>query len=134
MPGPIRDRVHAYLAAVGEGRFDDLREMLHPDASFGGAISGSFEGREAFVGAFTRLSAILVRNDVREVVVEGDRAFVLYDFVTDTPVGPVLSGELITFEGELIRSSILLFDQRRWPEVMAEVARRAAAAPSTGQR
>ena len=98
--------------------------MLHPDATFGGTIAAPLEGREAFVGAFRRLGPIIARNDVREVVVEGDRAFVLYDFVTDTPVGPVLSGELLTFEDGLIRSSVLLFDQRRFPEVLQELARR----------
>jgi hypothetical protein len=34
-----------------------------------------------------------------DLVVEGDRAFVLYDFVTDTPVGPMLCGELPEYRG-----------------------------------
>ena len=125
MARSTRDLVTDYLAAVGERRFEDLGALLHPDATFGGTVAGRFEGREAFVDAFSRLGPIIARNDLREIVVEGDRAFVLYDFVTDTEVGPVLSAELVTCEGGLIRSSILLFDQRRWPEVMQELTRRA---------
>ena len=58
---------------------------------------------------------------------DGDQAFVLYDFVTDTAAGAVLSGELVRIEDGLIRSITLIFDWRRWPEVLQEVARRAAA-------
>ncbi len=68
---------------------------------------------------------MLKRNELRDVIVEGDRAFILYDFVTDTPAGRVLTGEVLTFEDRLIRKITLLFDWRRWPEVVAEVQRRA---------
>jgi hypothetical protein len=33
---------------------------------------------------------IIVRNDIKQLIVEGNKAFVLYDFVTDTVVGSVL--------------------------------------------
>jgi hypothetical protein len=36
----------------------------------------------------------------------------------------VLSGELLTVDDGLIRSSTLLFDWRRWPEVMTEFQQR----------
>lgn len=39
----------------------------------------------------------------------------------------VLSGELVRIEDGLIRSITLIFDWRRWPEVLRGVARRAAA-------
>jgi hypothetical protein len=44
----------------------------------------------------------------------------------------VLSGELITFQDGLIRKITLLFDLRRWPEVVAEIQRRTPASTAAG--
>ncbi len=126
MGGTVQDLVRGYVTAAGEGRIDRLEELVHPEATFGGTVMTETTGREAFVQGFRNLAPIVVRNEIRDIVVEGDRAFVLYDFVTDTPVGPVLCGELVTVENGLIRSSTLIFDWRRWPEVIAELQRRAA--------
>ena len=51
------------------------------------------------------------------MIVDGVDAFVLYDFVTDTDVGAMLCGEYVNTDYGLIRSSTLIFDWRRWPEV-----------------
>ena len=125
MTKTIRDRVIDYNRAFGERRLDDLREMLHPDLEFDGTVKPTM-GRDAYMSGLPRLVSVLLRNDIKDVIVDGDRAFVLYDFVTDTPGGNVLSGELLTFEDGLIRKITLLFDWRRWPEVVAEIQRRAA--------
>lgn len=127
MYGTVRDLVGEYVKAAGEGRVGRLEELVHREATFGGTVKTEATGREAFVQGFRNLAPIVVRNEIRDIVVDGDRAFVLYDFVTDTPVGPVLCGELLTVEDALIRSSTLIFDWRRWPEVMAELQRRNAA-------
>ncbi len=71
-----------------------------------------------------RLSPAIVRNDIRTILVEGNQAFILYDFVTDTPAGAVLSGELLTIDGDRIRSITLLYDMRRWPEFLQSLAGR----------
>lgn len=84
-------------------------------------MKGEARGRAAFVQGFRNLGPILVRSEVRDLVVDEGRAAVLYDFVTDTAVGPVLSAEFLTIEDGLIRSRTLLFDWRRWPEVMQEL-------------
>ncbi len=42
----------------------------------------------------------------------------------DTPAGAVLTGELLELEDGRIRSITLLFDWRRWPEVLRELERR----------
>jgi hypothetical protein len=70
------------------------------------------------------LGPIIVRNDIKQLIVEGNKACMLYDFVTDTVVGPVLTGELLTVDDGRIRSITLLFDWRRWPEVLQELDRR----------
>jgi len=128
MSDSVRELVLDYVSAAGGRNLDRLAEVVHPDATFGGTIEAEARGREAFVQGFRNLGPIIERNDVREVVVEGTHAAVLYDFVTDTPVGPVLSAEFLTIEDGLIKSSVLLFDHRRWPEVVKALQDRRAAA------
>ena len=126
MSTDVRSLVTEYVEAVGERRFDRVAELVHPDASFGGTVKNEVHGAEAFVDGFRQLGPILDRTVIRHLVVEGDDAFVLYDFVTDTDAGAVLCGEYVTTGDGLIRSSTLIFDWRRWPEVMQELARRSA--------
>jgi hypothetical protein len=128
MSNSVRDLVMGYVSAAGDKRFDRLAELVHPNATLDGTVKAQARGAEAFVEGFRNLGPIIARNEVRELIVEGDRAFVLYDFVTDTPVGPVLCGELLTVDGELIKSSTLIFDWRRWPEVLHELQARTGSA------
>jgi hypothetical protein len=131
MSPSLSDLVKQYVLSVGDKRFDRLAELIHPDASFGGTVQVETTGAEAFVQGFRNLGPIITRNQVRELIVDGDRAFVLYDFVTDTEVGPVLCGEFLTFDQGLIRSSTLIFDWRRWSEVLQELKRRSSVRPPT---
>jgi SnoaL-like protein len=128
MTHDIRQLTVEYNRAFGEGRIEDLRRMLHPDLEFDGTVAKPTRGRDEYLAGLPRLCSILERNELRELIVDGDRAFVLYDFVTDTPAGAVLSGELLTYEDGLIRKITLLFDWRRWPEAVAEVQKRAVPA------
>ncbi len=118
----------AYIDAVGNGRWDDVAAALQPGATFEIAGGGRHEGAAAFLAAFDALKPIIERNDVRSVISEGDQVCVLYDFVTRTPVGPVVSAEWITVEDGKIASSFLLFDKGRWPEVMQHLRGQAAPA------
>jgi hypothetical protein len=127
MTATIRKLVTEYNLALGEGRLHRVAELLHPDLVSGGATATEIRGAAPYVAALRKLAPVVVRNDIREIVVDGGQAFVLYDFVTDTAAGAVLSGELVRIEDGLIRSITLIFDWRRWPEVLQEVARRAAA-------
>ena len=123
----IDDRVTSYIQAVGEHRLEDLRPMLEPDAAFT-LGDATFRGVDAFVGAFVRLMPIVERNDIRKIFVDGNEACVIYDFVTSTPVGPVLSVEYLTFQNDRIKSSLLVFEKQHWPEVMAVLIEREAKA------
>lgn len=119
----------AYIDAVGTGRWDAVAGLLHPDATFEIAGGGRHEGAAAFLAAFDGLKPIIERNDIRSVIADGDRVCVLYDFVTRTPVGAVVSAEWLMVENGRITSSYLLFDKGRWPEVMRHIQ---AAAPPSG--
>jgi hypothetical protein len=57
---------------------------------------------------------------------------VIYDFVTDTPVGAVLSVEHLKVRDGRIASSLLVFERLHWPEVRAELAARATREPAGG--
>jgi SnoaL-like domain len=129
MSANVRDLVIEYVSAAGEKRFDRLEELVHPNATMDGTVKSESKGGEAFVQGFRNLAPIIDRNEIREVIVEGDRAFVLYDFVTDSPAGAVLTGELLTIQEDRIISSTLIFDWRRWPEVLGELRTRHAPPP-----
>jgi hypothetical protein len=126
MASDVRDLVTAYIQAVGEGRLEALPAMLEPDAEF---IVGDIHlrGAEAFVSGFRRLVPIILRNEIRKLFVDGNEACVIYDFVTDTPAGPVVSVEHIKFVNGRIASSLLVFERQHWPEVQAALNERAAA-------
>ena len=123
MTTEIHDLVTSYIDAVGDGRLGDLPAMLDPDAEF---IVGdsTLRGAEAFIGGFKRLAPIIKRNEIRKIFVDGDEACVIYDFVTDTPAGAVVSVEYLKFKNGRIASSLLVFERLHWPEVMAEIQKR----------
>jgi ketosteroid isomerase-like protein len=125
MAGDMRGLVTAYIQAVGERRLEALPELLEADAEFT-LGDNTLRGRDAFVGAFGRLLPIIVRNDIRHVFVEGDKACAVYDFVTDTPVGGVLSMEYLTLRNGRIASTLLVFERLHWPEVLTVLKEREA--------
>ena len=126
MPTEIAALVTRYLQAVGDKRLEELPAVFHPDIDFGGPGLRPAHGAPDVIAAFRRLAPIILRNDIKHIVVQGDEACVIYDFVTDTPVGPVPSVEWLKFEHDRIRASELTFDHGRWPEVLQVLQARAA--------
>ena len=125
MASEIHDLVTSYVSAVGEHRLDALPAMLEPDVEFT-LGDNTVRGVEAFVAGFQRLMPIILRNEIRKVFVDGEEACVIYDFVTDTPAGAVLSVEHIKFRNGRLASTLLVFERLHWPEVLAELTGRAA--------
>jgi hypothetical protein len=125
MTTDARELVTSYIQAVGERRLEDLHPLLEPDAAFT-LGDNTLRGREAFVGAFRRLIPIIERNEIRHLFVDGDEACVVYDFVTSTPVGPVLSVEHLRLRNGRIAETTLVFERLHWPEVMAAIKEREA--------
>lgn len=117
-----KDLAARYIEAVGQKRFDTVSSLLHPELRFDGNFAPvPSQGPEAWIGALKRLSPVLVRNEIRGIVVEGKLACVRYDFVTT--VCPVPSAEWLEVESGRIRSIYLLFDKTRWPEVLQALQR-----------
>jgi len=125
MSTAAHELVTTYIEAVGERRLEALPPLLDPDAEFT-LGDNTFRGRDAFVGAFRRLLPIIERNEIRHLFVDGDEACVVYDFVTSTPVGPVLSVEYIKLRNGRIASSTLVFERLHWPEVLSVLKEREA--------
>ena len=119
--------VTRYVQAVSDKRFDLLPAMLHPEAVFGGPGVKVAHGVNEYIAGFERLAPILLRNDIRHVLVDGDEAVVIYDFVTDTPAGAVPTVEWLKLEDGRIRAAELIFDRGRWPEVLQVLQARLAA-------
>src|SRR5437764_7687603 len=120
-----------YIEAVGNKQFDRLPAFFHPDLEFSGpGVARPTHTAQDLIDGLRRLTLILRRNDIKRVFVDGDEACVIYDFVTDTPVGAVPSVEWLTLEAGKIRSIVLIFDRHRWPEVQEELARRVSSGAS----
>jgi len=122
--------VARYVQAVGEKRFEALPAMLTPDADFGGPGIKPLHGAQDYIAGFKRLAPILLRNDIKHIVVNerGDEAVVIYDFITDTPAGAVASVEWLKLQDGRIRACELVFDHGRWPEALQVLQARLAQA------
>jgi hypothetical protein len=130
MNNTTRNVVDHYTTAVSDGNFERLAELVHPDATFDGTVSADARGVDAFVQGFRNLRPITLRTDVHHTIVDGERAAVMYDLVTDTEAGAVLCSEFLTIHDGMVTSSTLIFDWRQWPAVIDEIRNRASRAGS----
>ncbi|MDN4597513.1 nuclear transport factor 2 family protein [Leifsonia virtsii] len=113
----------AYIQAVGAHDPEALEKLL--DDQVRAEFAGSTSDKEAWLTALKRLMPALVRNELREVFTAGDRACVVYDFVTDTSAGAVRCVELLTVVDGRITQIELLLDRAAFAPVNAELAERA---------
>jgi hypothetical protein len=67
----------------------------------------------------------------QKISVDGDEVCVIYDFVTDTPVGPVPSVEWIGMRNGKTKSVRLNFHCLEWPAIKEGALRRAKVATAT---
>lgn len=114
----------AYLEAAGRKDFASFSNLLAPNVTFKGP-SAALSGAAEVVATFERLTPILLRNELRKAFVDGNEVCLIYDFVTDTSVGPVPTMEWLKIHDGKIESVSLLTDHVRWPVVLEELKRRA---------
>lgn len=114
-----------YIDAVGRHDLAPLDDLLDDslEAEFAGATSTKAE----WIAALARLLPVVVRNDILEVFSDGDRACVVYDFVTDTPGGAVRCVELLTVRSGRIVSVELILDRVAFAPVRQALQDRAQA-------
>ena len=112
-----------YIESVGEHDLDAV-ELLLAENVIATTTRGASNKAE-WMAALRRLLPVLQRNDVRQVVVDGDSACVVYDFVTDTEAGAVPCAEWITIDADGRMTEIrLLFEKTHWAAVAAAIAAR----------
>ncbi|ANF31368.1 hypothetical protein A0130_06540 [Leifsonia xyli] len=113
-----------YIQAVGAHDEEPLADLL--DVALVAEFAGATSDKKAWLKALHRLMPVLVRNEIREVFADGDRACVVYDFVTDTSAGAVRCVELLTVRDGRIAHIELLLDRLAFAPVNEELAQRAA--------
>ena len=114
----------SYIEAVGAHDLAPLDQLL--DDSVVATFAGTPSDKHTWIAALNRLLPALVRNDIREVFVDGDRACVIYDFVTDTDAGAVTCVETATVRDGRITRIELLLDRVAFAPVNQALAERAA--------
>ena len=114
----------AYIDAVGARDLAPL-ETLFDDQVVANLSGGQF-GKEEWIEAIGRLLPVLIRNDIREIFVAGERACIVYDFVTDTPAGSVVCVELVTVQGGRITDVELVLDRVAFAPVQEALQARAS--------
>ena len=113
-----------YIEAVGAHDLETVGGLLSDDLA--AVFAGGTIGKQEWIAALARLLPALLRNEVREVFADGDRACVVYDFVTDTPAGAVPCVELVTVRDGRITAIELIFDRVAFAPVNEALAARAA--------
>ena len=113
-----------YIQAVGAHDEEPLDDLL--DVALVAEFAGTTLDKDGWLKALHRLMPALVRNEIREVFADGDRACIVYDFVTDTAAGAVRCVELLTVRDGRIAHIELLLDRVAFAPVNEELAQRAA--------
>jgi hypothetical protein len=114
----------AYIEAVGARDLAPLETLL--DDRVVATLSGVQLGKGGWIEAIGRLLPVLIRNDIREIFVAGERACIVYDFVTDTPAGSVVCVELVTVRAGRITDVELVLDRVAFAPVQAALQARAS--------
>lgn len=119
MPSP-KELALAYLEAAGRQDFGQVEGLLHSDVWCQGP-SASWSSRLDFVASLKRMSAIHLRNELVRAFAEGDEVCLIYQFVTDTPLGKLPIIEWLRFREGRICSINLYYDRLPWQTVMEKL-------------
>lgn len=99
----------AYIESVSAHDLDRLDELF--DEALVATFAGTSSDKTTWTLALGRLLPALIRNDIHEIFSAGDRACVVYDFVTNTDAGAVRCVELLTVDDGKIREIELVLDR-----------------------
>lgn len=114
----------AYIGAVGARDLEPLEALL--DERVVATFFGAQFGKREWIEAIRRLLPAVIRNDIREVFVAGERGCIVYDFVTNTPAGAVTCIELVTVDDGRITEIELLLDRVAFAPVQEALQARAS--------
>ena len=101
------DYVKAWQKLDMDGAFRDI----HPYATYTGALQ-SLDGKDSIRAFFESFAMMVEKVVVRAHAVEGDHAFVAFDFHCPAPVGIGRVAEMLTFDDGRITAIEHFFDPR----------------------
>jgi len=113
-----------YLEAWKRKDADGIARHLHPEVNLKSPV-GDLKGREPFLVMCRKIFPMLDDVVVRATLANETQAAMIYDFVLKDPIGVTRTANLMTFEGNLIRSVELFFDARSF-EKSADNIKKAA--------
>jgi len=119
----VGDIATHYIEAVGAHNLDAVEALLADDVV--ATTTRGASNKAEWIVALGRLLRVLQRNEIRQVVVDGDSACIVYDFVTDTEAGAIPCAEWITVDTDGRMTAInLLFEKTNWAAVTAAIQAR----------
>src|SRR5215469_2103738 len=110
--------IQHFQQALGKGDFTAARHLLHDNLSFRGPID-TFHKPEPYLEALKKLQPIIQRIDLLKMFADGNDVCVLYDMVTNTPIGTAFVCEWYQVKGEKISSVRIVFDARPFAAMFA---------------
>jgi hypothetical protein len=115
-----------YIQAVSDHDLTPLQQLFSDQLV--ATIGDSSFTKQEWIAAIEKLLPSLLRNEIRNLFVDGSSTCVVYDFVTDTVAGAVTCVEVLTVEGGKIRTIELVFDRLAFAPVGQAIKERAGAA------
>jgi hypothetical protein len=111
--------VRGFMRCLEAGDFRTLRSLLKDDLSFKGPFD-SFDEPGSYLISLQKLHPVIARIDVKKIFVDGDDVCVLYEMVTNTPVGTAFIAEWHRLEGDKIAAITAIFDARPFAPMFAQ--------------
>jgi hypothetical protein len=123
MPGAVMHTVEIaeeYLAAWKRKDAGGIAKLLHSDVHLESPIA-DLKGRETFLATCRKIFPRLKDVVVRARFASEKQAMLVYDFVLKEPIGVTRTANLMTFDGELIRSIELFFDAMPFEKTVDQI-------------
>ncbi|MCU1524946.1 MAG: nuclear transport factor 2 family protein [Microbacteriaceae bacterium] len=115
-----------YIQAVSDHDVTPLQQLFSDQLV--ATIGDSSFTKQEWIVAIEKLLPALLRNEIRNLFVDGSTTCVVYDFVTDTVAGAVTCVEVLTIQDGEIRTIELVFDRLAFAPVGQALKERVAAA------
>lgn len=113
------DIVGKYTNAWINQEFDKARLYLADDLRFRGSID-SFDNVDQLIEALKNFVPMLTKVEMIDQLYDENRAFLLYDCITENPAGTIRTAEHFTIENGKIKEIKLVFDTTILRKLMGE--------------
>lgn len=115
--------VEAYFAAWTSHRPDDAFELLADDLWFSGP-SAEYRTRDEFRPGLVGFAAMTKRAEIVDLLVDGNRAALLYDCEMPPPAGTIRIASFFWVEHGKIKRYDTRFDAEGFRKLVASVAKK----------